>query len=875
MSSSLTIGTTTFGSEPEYAAAGLELDELELDLETYDRLEFTEHVSVIQRTYSPGEQVALTVDGRTEPTFSGEIVNFRPEFRPEWGWCTRYTALGLKWKANRIKVTHPNELTGSVTYNKPFLDDPLLIDETGLTVGEMMGRVLDAHADALSEQGIAGYVAADLDLLTITPPDPVTFEGMLMDAIDGVLGEWQRLFVCRIRWQASTSDWRVRFENPHEYPEVTLTFGDDPIDPETFRYQEDASNCFTRVVVRGAGEVEGAVLSVRDGTLAPAWDSGDQADWTIFDFEEPTGHFSEGSIVSVSATEATLDPTDAAEEWDADQWDGGEVHLINPIGTLASAFEVKRVSGNDSLAGGGSAIVRWVNDLPVNTPTGKTKYKLFKRPDAALFNVWVRYDVIPEHVRDHMTTRFPFGFSWANFGTLAGIHFPASQILWSNDHSTYYVSASALASSPALFEIDRENGQLVYRRPTAETAGSNGRDALEEGGDAVTPPYDVLAAIPYIKDALEISCPAQSGGYAYDDPLGNNYDGTGFDWYGIEQTYIHDVKTWFDRRDESRMYQLACMILDSLKDVAIDGGVTYLGKWDEGLDFQCRINFAGETAGAPFTTDLETIRCPVRSVNLIWQNGPEPTPFVTAISFNNRRQIATGENLYAPVAFGMDPRGGGYGGGFGGGGFGSFDIGGQPDILLDTRGHDPIMAGTLGMIRGGPNLPNLGSAGVDLSRGIGISNVPGIAPLGPGGVDLTAPRSGFDTLGATASMYAQNWRPESTGAFGTEGPPLAGAGSRGMEGPPLAGAGSASLMGPPVAGSGSIMAGPPLAGMGGVTADNPARLAELRSEFNRPAPTEARSRADRMIAREWQEEERRRRQRSPFDTFQIDTAGGG
>lgn len=674
---SLTVGGSAVDlSDPDIA---LTLGSLTLNLDEEDTLDWSCYYTrlPVPLDFHAGQSVVLSLNGQSHENFRGQVVRSSFNFSPEHGWMVGFHARGLRYLANTIPVTNANDSTGQITYNRKTTDPLYVPSEAGKTVGDMMKLVLDAHAAQLEALGVgtpapspnAGvYVADDFDLMAVTPPEPVTFSGPhLFNAIDTVLQRWQGLFVCRLAWDATTEDWRIRFVDPRTYPATTLTFGSDPIDPQTFRLTRDSTNSFGRVVVRGSAIVEAAVLSTEDGTLAPDWDSAQQEDWSWSSFANPEGMADDGDVTDLSTQSCACTSDHSDETWAANQWSESEgyIVLIDPAAANVRFSELRRISSNDAMAAGATATVQWTGDLDI-IGESYTRYHIVAT-NTPMCRVWRAYDIVPEYVRTHLGVNFPKPVPWSNYNTLTMVSYPVAAIEWNNGATVdnYNVPASERASAPMLFELDRNAGQVVFREPVVKMF--NTQSDLEAGGDSVVPPYNVKVMVPYATGVLSAvyppddavtGDPTYSGTYHGEDPAVNT------------RTYYEDATNWVDKRQQSQYDKLAQMIQETIRDVNLDGSVSYLGLWSAGLGLANRLNFACEEPSAiDLGSDLASLDCPIRSVTVQWNSDGSGDHWTTTVGFNNRRQMATGENVVVHPAFRSQQVGLG---GFVGGGFGDF-----------------------------------------------------------------------------------------------------------------------------------------------------------------------------------------------------------
>ncbi|MEO6808852.1 MAG: hypothetical protein ABI353_07045, partial [Isosphaeraceae bacterium] len=592
------------GAVVDPVAANLEFHTLSLTLDGDDSFEFSQNLDTPEPAYVNGTAVELTVSGRSNPDFLGSVEQASEAIHTASGWTIAYRCLGGKWLLNRIVCTDPASLSGPPTYNRETIDPLYLPDEAGLTVGKMLKKVLDGHADDLIDAGISGYVQADLDALTITPPSPVMFSGKLGNAIDQVLSQYQGTHACRVAWNATTSDWRIRIVDTLALPITTLAFDDPddttPLDPESLQYTRDTSDVYTRVVIRGRANIAVAYLSTLDGTLTPAWNSDDQADWTWDSWANPSGAVSVGKLTAVLSQQATCDPDDNAEAWKANQWstNHAKLYLINPLTSLATSFDMRTISSNAALSAGSTAIVHWDGDRPLDAPSF-TRYRLVGKPAGSLIDVYLRFDIANIYIRTHMMPRFPVSVPFSSSNSVTLVNFPFGAVYWSNPGAVSYGygANNTLAYTPVVpLQIDRSRGQIVAPEPLVKA--NNSQTDLDSGGSSVKPYVYFDAVIPYSKGPMQAVCPPDlaGSGYAGSGYSGDGvwqFEGTAFTVDGIERTWYEDIDAWLDPGEVGNMENLARMILDTIKDAKIDGYVQRVGLWLDALDLNARLNITG------------------------------------------------------------------------------------------------------------------------------------------------------------------------------------------------------------------------------------------------------------------------------------------
>jgi hypothetical protein len=618
---------------------------LEYTTDENDTFTFSETHICPPGSYAFGMPVTIKLDSAANPCFVGKIVDISYDYSEDVQWTISYTAMGLKYWVNLIPVISSYD-TPDYTFNLRSDDPNYNPSFSGLQVGQMFKIVLDNHMSKLNAAGIYGYIQADLDAMTIVPPDVINIGGpRLLDALQGVLGSWQCRYCIRVQYDTTTGRNYLRFENAFNYGVTTLAFGVDPIDPTQFTCKPDSSNCYGRVEYRGYSKAEAAILSVKEGTLTPTWTTTAQNNWNWNQFANPAGMVSVGSVSSLSTVDCVCTSDNTQESWTANQWNTNKawIYLQYSSGSGSGSItfaESRRLNANNALSKGGSALVSWNGDIPI-VGSSYNRYKIVGTQGTTA-NVWREYSIANSYVASHLMNSFPQPIPWAVATTMQLIKYPASLIFWTNGSTGGY-SEYNTACGPALFEVDKVNGIIRFREPTVKPF--NTQDNLNKGGSNVTPPYDVRVVVPYSLGSLTASYPADTSGT-------QNYNGTFYTATGIARTLTFNDDNWVDPRQASQ-YQAVCQMLqECYKDVKYNGSVTYLGLYTPAIQPRLGLNFSvNEFAGASQDLGLTAINCPVRVTRIVWNSSPNSDNFTTIMDFNNVKQPATGTSYYVHPAF--------------------------------------------------------------------------------------------------------------------------------------------------------------------------------------------------------------------------------
>ena len=546
-----------------------------------------------------------------------------------------YLCLGLRWQANNIWIT-ASDGTGSMVWNLPTTDPDYVAASSGKSIGDILKQILDQHSTQLTAIGITGYTLAELTALTVVPPEPVTASGRLWDSLADILTQWMPNHAI---WSDAAG--LVHVNDTSALPSTTLTLDTDPVTLESIT--KDHSEAFTQVTLRGAANVQGAYLSLGEGTLA--WDQlpADEATFTILDFYSPKGAADAGPVSSMTSTTLTLTSDDPTQTWGVNDLStmGAYVWAFDPVAVGIGFSEQVTVTANTSLSAGGSMTI--TVDPPFNN-SGYTRFQLRgNRTVQAL--TWRKLKVVPTWVAQHLVKRFNHSFPWSPVNGLVVQTMTATGVVcWSSGHTPPY------NEFPWPFEIvpydGVTDGYLILNEPAPKAYSSQA--TLQTPGASVGPD-DLKVLVPYSLGPLSVTVPS-SGGVPY-------FDGSAYSVNGVQRTLYRDYPQWLDSRNTTDMTTLANEILKTVHDTVYEGSLTYHGKATAWLTLGKSLNIARYGG----TTGWESIAAAVKSVTLQWpQSGADI--WRTGLQFSSRRRPFSGDRLYLHPAFGSQGQLGGLGG---------------------------------------------------------------------------------------------------------------------------------------------------------------------------------------------------------------------
>lgn len=618
------------------SAARVILHELTLGMDQAETLEFSQLVEPAGTgDYSEGDTVAIDVD--SVPTFLGYLARAVPINIGTGSIAVGYLALGLRYLANNIFVTG-SDGTGFMQFNLSPTDPGYLSTNSGLDVGHILTQVLDQHAVQLAAIGITSFDPAELAALTVVPPEPVTIAGRLWDSMADLLCQWLPNHAI---WADAAG--AIHIEDTAALPPLTLTLDEDPVILD--RITKDHSECFTRCIMRGRGDIQGAYLSVHEHTLSYPQTDDEEDSWTITDFFQPKGAFDAGVILGQTSDTLLIQSDDPTAHWAANYWNdiGAFVWPFNPIATGITFTEQAAITATTAMSAGGTSTI--TVGLPFDN-VGYTRYQIRgNRTTQSL--VWRKMDIVPDFVAFHVARHLNHSVPWSPVdGQVVQTLTPQGVVCWSSS------GLPPFNEFPWPFELVLSDGvsrgYIIFLQPLPMAYSSQA--TLQTGGDAIVPPGDVKVLIPYSRGALEAIVPS------------SGFEGTAFTEDGVERTLYKDVPEWINGSDRTLMAQLGQQILNSRKDTVYEGCISYLGKLTSVLTLGQSLNIA--RAGG--ITGWEGIAAAIRSVSLCWpQSGA--AIWETKLQFTTRRRPFTGDRLYVHPGYGAQAS-------LSGGGFNPFGL---------------------------------------------------------------------------------------------------------------------------------------------------------------------------------------------------------
>lgn len=417
---------TIDGSAVDRTAAHVTLGSLDLSVEDPERLTFTELcVAGGPGSWSEGQSCVLTIDGTDY--FIGVVTAAHPSAMGGGSISVNYSAIGLRWLVNTIWIS-ASDGTGYMAWNLPGTDPDYLPSNSGQTLGAILTQILVQHTSQLAAIGLAGsppYSTTELAALTVVPNAPIVVSGRLMSAIADLISQWAPKYWC----YCSAIDGKIHIQDTLTLPDTTLTLDSDPVTLDSLG--KSHQECYTKVIIRGNADVQGAFLSLGYNTLQAGWTAAQQAAWTIADYNQPRGAFDKGNINSMSSTTLTVASFDATRTWALNYWNGigAVVYAINPLAPGITCQEQARVTACTALTAGGTSVLTLDHALQ---NSGYTKYEI-RGTRTAMSEVWRKFNIVPTYVAQHLARRFQRPVPWSPNDSITTYTIaPQGNVCWSN-----------------------------------------------------------------------------------------------------------------------------------------------------------------------------------------------------------------------------------------------------------------------------------------------------------------------------------------------------------------------------------------------------------------------------------------------------------
>jgi hypothetical protein len=655
--STWTIAGTAY-TAPQRAAARIKPVDIFRTIDNgYDALAFSENCVGLTPSFHNGAPVVMQADFGfgTKTYFKGEVtdVQWTPTAK---GYVIGYTALGLRYQADRVPVTAPDG-TGRYVLNRDPQDPYFLTSDAGLTVGQCLSRALTVSftANLLNAIGVGGYTSlspptlpastvSDFALLTVVPRRPVVMEGeCLINFLSQLVQRYQPAYVLEL---SPDGVFHVKdTTSTTVFVPQTLTLpgpggaGTPGVQLPTL--SRSTREVATQLILRGGPEGEATWLSFNDGTLNAAWSMADQNAWTLYDFTQPKDALDVGNITAIASTSATITSDSATETFAVNFWNGRQavIFLYNYAASGIAQQEFRLVVSNTAMSAGGSATVNWDTNWPISY-TAYTRYKLVggagtKNDVGRLLNVREPHTGatgLSTYIGAHLMARSPTLIRVANNdGTYAERYGSTATICWSSSGSPPYTEIS-IGVQPV-----PSTGQFRLVEPMVLPFG-NPSDLQQNGWPTFAKglPGEVRVLAFYSRGALQSTQPA------------TGYAGTAYTVDGLQATKYMDYTDWIWKNDQSAMNTLASEHFKSLRDAVVEGTINIFGLAPfDALTFTNSLNIA--VAGG--TSPWSAMNAPIRAVRVTWATAGGEGIWLTQLHFSTRRKPFTADDLYVHPQF--------------------------------------------------------------------------------------------------------------------------------------------------------------------------------------------------------------------------------
>lgn len=320
------------------------------------------------------------------------------------------------------------------------------------------------------------------------------------------------------------------------------------------------------------------------------------------------GNADTGTITNCTTTTVTVQSGDTSRTWPADYWAwtsgnrSGVIYLTASSAVGVNQLYSARVISNTELTAAGTSVFTLDRTLPITT------YDSYYLAGAAggASEVYRRYQPTDDDVRGALMTYFPFPQAMKS---------PVGTAVMRTSYPTAMIVKTGVGQAPMGVTVDVIGGSFLLDKPAVVPFGTPSK--LRQGGSNVDGiPDDIVIFGAVRVGNLRAIAPADSGSTP-------QYEGTG---QALERTLWVSAPDWIDKGNQANMDKFASEVLDSVKDVVVEGVVpvigyyadwlttpnralaldaTYATPWD-GIPLpavECELAFRGE-AGGYYTLDL-------------------------------------------------------------------------------------------------------------------------------------------------------------------------------------------------------------------------------------------------------------------------------
>jgi hypothetical protein len=505
---------------------------------------------------------------------------------------------------------------------------------SGLTVAQMVYDYFGLHSTQLTALGVSQPSSTDLSPLTVVPLNPVQLTGRIFDAVDNLLAQWAPKYQTYI----DPTDLTIRIIDVTD-PDTTQQFTlpatpSDYADWDTAKLTSisfDTTNCYTQVVLRGSTLTDAAILDQALGSLTKGWTNTQEADWTLQDYLYPSNS-SVGTVSSMTSLTLTIAPVSGVLTWGLNYWNQGTISAYLLVGGTPTIYETREIVACTATSGG-SATITVDYDF---AGSGYNGYEI-RGPIVGENLVWRKYTIPDAVVRPsdntainlHLVKTLSHSVAWSpGDDVVVQTTAPQGEIY----HSIGCVAANYDAGFGSIQIYPSNDGTtpgfIAFDQPTV-MAFSSYPSLVAGKPDGI--PCDIKALVPYSMGVLSAQAP-DSG-----------YEGTAYSEYGVERTWYKDYPNWNYGAQASNMGTLAQDILDSVKNVVIEGSLEYYGCPIDAMTLGQGINITGG-----FATDdafLPTMNCAIRRIQVEWPENAGSWQVCT-FQFSNQRKPYLGDALF-------------------------------------------------------------------------------------------------------------------------------------------------------------------------------------------------------------------------------------
>jgi hypothetical protein len=349
-----------------------------------------------------------------------------------------------------------------------------------------------------------------------------------------------------------------------------------------------------------------------------------------------SGQTVSGTCTMSSTTTVSITSADSTTVFASDAWDQtstgrhGTMYLFDSTasGSINQTFAAL-VAANTSMSAGGTSVITLAQAAPTTT---FNSFLLAGTVVGGPSIVWRRYSITNAALAHQQLNAFAWPQAYANCNGDAAVLTMAPQVYvdWSASGMTPYEEV------PVGFTFDPVAGTILLNQPAVFNFGTTANLAI--GGSSTDGiPTDVRYFAAINKGSLTAIEPPNSGSTP-------TYTGTFDSETGVHRTLYVQVRGWRDPSNNASMLTFAQEMLDSVKNIVIEGSVQYMTLCEAFLVPGSTVTFGNANYNNPWSGTT----IPLVEPELAWAAAPQALAYSMDLRVSTRRAHYTAAPFLHP-----------------------------------------------------------------------------------------------------------------------------------------------------------------------------------------------------------------------------------